>query len=120
MQINATQNTPIMLDGLVLEEVSEFTYLGGIMRNKGGTDEDVKARIRKARHAFITLRPIWTNKKLKLSTKIKIFNSNVKTVLLYDAESCMERTGTGQETANIHEPLSPTNFEYLVANEDLK
>ena len=42
-----------------------------------GTEEDVKARIQKARVAFIMLRKIWRAKQIKINTKLRIFNSNV-------------------------------------------
>jgi len=47
-----------VIDGRI-EEVDEFTYLGSIVSKKGGTDEDIQARIGKARQAFVMLRPIW-------------------------------------------------------------
>jgi len=37
----------------------EFTYLGSIVSKKGGTDEDIQARIRKARQAFVMPWPMW-------------------------------------------------------------
>ena len=47
----------------------------------------MKARIGKARQAFTSLKPIWSSKKISLKTKLKLYNSNVKTVLLYGSES---------------------------------
>ncbi len=48
------------------------------MDDMGGTDADVKARIGKARAAFIQLNNIWNSKEIGQRTKIKIFNSNVR------------------------------------------
>ena len=50
-------------------------------------DEDIKCRINKARHAFNTLRPIWRSTALSLRNKIRIFNTSVKSVLLYGSET---------------------------------
>ena len=61
-----------------------FTYLGSIIDQQGGTAADVKARIGKARGAFIQLKKIWASKELSLTTP---FNSNVKSVLLYGAQT---------------------------------
>jgi hypothetical protein len=47
-----------------------------------GAKQDVKTRIQKARRAFITLKNIWKPGKLKTEASIKIFNTNVKTILL--------------------------------------
>ncbi|VDP53978.1 unnamed protein product [Schistosoma margrebowiei] len=52
-----------------------------------GSDADVKARIGKARAAYLQLRNIWNSKQLSTNTKVRIFNTNVKTVLLYGAET---------------------------------
>ncbi|VDP30435.1 unnamed protein product [Schistosoma margrebowiei] len=70
-----------------LEDVKTFTYLGSIIDEHGGSDADVKARIGKARAAYLQLRNIWNSKQLSTNTKIRIFNTIVKTVLLYWAET---------------------------------
>ena len=65
------------MNGEPLEETDSFTYLGSTIHKHGGTEEDVKARIPKARVAFIMLRNIWRAKQIKTNTKLRIFNSNV-------------------------------------------
>ena len=64
-----------------------FTYLGSIIDKKGGTDADVRTRIGKARTAYLQLRNIWSTKVVSIRTKIRLFNSNIKSVLLYGAET---------------------------------
>ena len=66
---------------------TQFTYIGSTINKNGGTEEDVKARIQKARVAFIMLRTIWKAKQIKTNTKLRIFNWNVKAVLLYGSET---------------------------------
>jgi len=78
---------PVKLEGNEIDEVETFTCLGSIIDKHGGTDADVKARIGKARGAFIQFKNIWSSKVLSLHTKISLFNSNVKSVLLYGAET---------------------------------
>ena len=58
--------------------------MGSVVDKMGGTDADVKARIGKARAAFLQLKNVWNSKDLTLQTKV---NSNVKSVLLYGAET---------------------------------
>ncbi|VDP69659.1 unnamed protein product [Schistosoma curassoni] len=54
-----TQNSnPFTLDGETLDDVESFTYLGSIIDKQGGSDADVKARIGKARDAFLQLKNI--------------------------------------------------------------
>ena len=83
LKINTNSSTPVIIDGRNIEEVTSFTYLGSIINSEGGTDEDIKIRIQKARAAFIMMSRIWKSKEIGLRTKIRLFNSNVKAVLLY-------------------------------------
>ena len=63
----------VLIAGERVEEVDEFTYLGSIVSKKGGTDEDIQARIWKARQAFATLKPMWRSTALTTGTKLRIF-----------------------------------------------
>ena len=87
IRINATVNTPITVNGEPIKEVESFVYLGSVLDKEGGTDRDVAARIGKARGAFIMLKNIWASKGINTRTKLRIFNSNVKSVLLYGCET---------------------------------
>ncbi|VDP26611.1 unnamed protein product [Schistosoma mattheei] len=82
LRYNTGCTNPITIDGEDLEDLKTFTYLGRIIDEHGGSDEDVKARIGKARAAYLQLRNIWNSKQLSTNTKVRIFNTNVKTVLL--------------------------------------
>ena len=62
----------------MLDEITSFTSLGSVVSTTGGTDENVKIGIGKARAAFITLSNIWKSREITKATKLKIFNSNVK------------------------------------------
>ncbi|VDP17300.1 unnamed protein product [Schistosoma margrebowiei] len=62
LKFKAENNNPITLDGETLEDVESFTYLGSIIDEQGGSDADVKARIGKARTAFLQLKSIWNSK----------------------------------------------------------
>ncbi|KAL3866766.1 hypothetical protein ACJMK2_044042 [Sinanodonta woodiana] len=84
---NASSNTPITVEGDALEEVDSFTYLGSILDKQGGTDADVKTRIGKARAAFHQLKNIWGSRQFNITTKIRVFNTIVKPILLYGAET---------------------------------
>ena len=70
-----------------MEIVESFTYLGSIIDGKGGTEADVRTKIGKARTAFDNLSNVWKASKISNSTKIRLFNSNVKSVLLYGCET---------------------------------
>ena len=87
MKMNTTANAPITVGGEPLREVESFVYLGSVVDHQGGTDRDVTARIGKARAAFVMLKNIWASGGISMRTKLRIFNSNVKSVLLYGCET---------------------------------
>jgi hypothetical protein len=68
-------------------EVEAFTYLGSVVDRKGNTDADVRERIGKARAVFVQPKNISSSKELSLKTNVRLFNTNVKSVLLYGSET---------------------------------
>lgn len=87
MSINTSSNIPFTMYGAALESVTSFTYLGSIISSSGGSNEDIKSRLSKAKSAFGMLSSIWQSTAISRDTKIKIFNANVKSVLLYACET---------------------------------
>jgi len=71
-------------------------FQGGGLK-KGGTEEDIQARIGKGRQAFATLRPIWRSTALTSKTKLRVFGSNVEAVLLYGSETWRLTEGLEQK-----------------------
>ena len=76
----------ININGENLKQVKKFTYLGSVIHSEEGAKADITNRINKARNTFMTLINIWQSKQYSLKTKIKLHNSNVKSVLLYGSE----------------------------------
>jgi len=70
-----------------IEEMEEFVYLGSVVSTTGGIDQDVEARLRKARLAFRAIDKRLTSQIFEKATKEKIFNSSMKAVLLYASKS---------------------------------
>ncbi|XP_078345642.1 uncharacterized protein LOC144631127 [Oculina patagonica] len=87
MRTKSKQRGKIKLNGEDLEDVESFTYLGSIITVTGGTEEDMKCRIGKARLAFNMLRPVWNASSISTKTKLRIFTTNVKATLLYGSET---------------------------------
>lgn len=87
MKIKSTDQRNIQIEENVIENVSEFNYLGSVISNKGGCKNDIKRRIGRAQYTFNSMIKIWLTKELSLKTKIRLFNSNVKSILLYGCES---------------------------------
>ena len=87
MRIGTKRGDGVSVSGGRTEEVDEFTYLGNVVSKKRCTDEDIRAQIGKAMQAFAMLRPIWRPKALTTKAKLRVFESNVKAVLLYGSET---------------------------------
>ncbi|VDP36310.1 unnamed protein product [Schistosoma margrebowiei] len=94
LKFKVENNNPITLDGETLEDVESFTYLGSIIDEQGGSNADVKAKIGKARTAFLQLKNLWNSKQLSTNIRVRIFNTNVKVVLLYGAGTWRTTTTT--------------------------
>ena len=56
MRWNSPTSGKVQVDGEELEKVSKFVYLGGTVTQKGGSEEDIKSQLGKARTAFSKLR----------------------------------------------------------------
>jgi hypothetical protein len=67
--------------------MTQVVYLGSIIDNTGGTEADIATRIQKAQAAFSMLSKIWKSGAYSTQTKLRIFNTNVKAVLLYGCET---------------------------------
>jgi hypothetical protein len=77
MRINAKSKERFKANDKDVDDVEEFTYLGSVVTTTGGTEDA----------AFIQLYPVCKAKQISIKTKIKIFSSNVKSVLLYGCET---------------------------------
>ncbi|XP_055997932.1 uncharacterized protein LOC130047300 [Ostrea edulis] len=106
MKINTTVQLPVTVGGEPIKEVESFIYLGSVMDRQGGTDRDIKSRIGKARAAFTMLKNIWASKNIRITTKLRILNSNVKSVLLYGAETWRMTKTTLQKIQTFTTPVS--------------
>ena len=87
MVLNTGRRMVMELNGKVIEKVEEFNYLGAKITKNGGSSEDIKQRICKAKVNFNQLGRFWRAKKVKMKTKIKIYKSNIRSVLLYGCET---------------------------------
>ncbi|XP_062609873.1 uncharacterized protein LOC134271677 [Saccostrea cucullata] len=86
MRINVKKKDAIRLNDKEIEDVEAFLYLGATMDKNGGTEADIGRRLGLARTAFASLAKIWKSAQYSTKTKLKIFNTNVLSVLLYCAE----------------------------------
>ena len=78
---------PIIINNETVETVTAFTYLGSILSSCSNSSDESQRRIGLASSVMKSLSRIWNQKKLSLSTKIRIYSAYVLPVLLYGSES---------------------------------
>ena len=71
---------------VVGEEVDDVE--GAIVDKEGRGSKDIMHRLRKAPGAFQRLRRVWAATGIGRRTKIRLFKTLVRPVLLYDCETC--------------------------------
>ena len=81
LRLNTPNTEKVKIDGQDIEEVESFVYLGANFSNEGGTENDIKARLGKARVAYNKLDKFWKNSQFTIKTKVNVFKSNVISVL---------------------------------------
>ena len=80
-------STPsLTVAGKTLECVDNFTYLVSEISRDGSEQKDIKNRLSKAKNVFAYLRPIWRLSVYSIRTKLDLYNSIVKSKLLYWSE----------------------------------
>ena len=87
MTVNTANMQKFRLEETEIEEVGSFVYLRIVVSESGGTEEDVVSRINKANGVFVQLYPVWRNPNISKEVKVRIFNTNIKSVLLYACET---------------------------------
>ena len=87
MRMNNTNDQPITINGNGIEEVDTFIYLGATVSKEGGIDKEIRRRLGHFRVAYDKPHKIWSSSQLSRRTKLKIFKSNVISVLLYGSET---------------------------------
>ena len=67
--------------------VEKFTYPWAIVcKQGGGGEEDIRARIERARRAFVKLNKVWSSSSVTRKTNIRLYKTLVKPILLYGCE----------------------------------
>ena len=87
MRMNSRREDKVMIGREEVEDVKEFVYLGATVTKEGGGTEDIKNRLSKAQGAFFNLRNIWNTRSIGRNTKIELFKTLVRPVLLYGCEA---------------------------------
>ena len=86
MRMNTRREDKVMIGREEVEDVEEFVYLDATVTKEGGGTGDIKKRLSKAQGAFFNFW-IWNTRSIGLNTKIKLFKTLVRPVLLYGCEA---------------------------------
>ena len=79
---------PIYADGVPLEDVDSFVYLGSRIEINGSSENEVGVRIAKAEGAFNLLKcNLWALDRVSVQTKCRVYMTSVRPVLLYGCET---------------------------------
>ena len=70
-----------------LQQTENFVYLGGNISTNDGSGKDIKRRIGLTRGMLQTMNRIWTSKELSKQTTMRVYETLVKSVLLYNSET---------------------------------
>ena len=87
MRMNTKARTDITVNGNPLENVDEFKYLGSMLTTDNNIEKEISTRIAMASAAFNKMSQIWKSQEYSVPTKLKLYKSNVRSVLLYGAET---------------------------------
>ena len=88
LMTNNTQgiSTEVKVNGQRLETVTSFRYLGSIITDEGSKTK-ILARIAQATAALTRLKPLWNNRHITVSSKIRLMRSLVMSIFLYASET---------------------------------
>ena len=78
-------NTEIKVNGQKLETVTSFKYLGSLVPGEGSKLE-ILTRIAQTTVALTRLKPVWNDRSISLSSKIRLMCSLVTSIFLYASE----------------------------------
>ena len=79
-------NTEIKVNGQKLGTVTNFMYLGSVITDEGSKVE-IHSRIAQTTAALTRLKPVWNDRSISLSSKIRLLRSLVTSIFLYACES---------------------------------
>ena len=88
LMTNNTQgiSTEVKVNGQRLQTVTSFRYLGSIITDEGSKPE-ILARIAQTTAALTRLKPLWNDRNITVSSKIRLMRSLVMSIFLYACET---------------------------------
>ena len=79
-------STQIIVNGQKLETVTSLKYLGSVKANEGSKPE-ILSRIAQTTAAWTRLKPVWNDRSISLSSKVRLMRFLVTFIFLYACDS---------------------------------
>ena len=116
-------NTEIKVNGQELETVTSFKYLGSVIIDEGFKPE-ILSRIAQTAAALTRLQPVWNDKSISLSSKIRLMRSLVTSTFLYACESRILTAELQRRTQAMemrcYRKILCNSYKDHVANEEVR
>ena len=75
-------NTEMKINGQNLQTGTSVKYLGSVITDEG-SEPEILSRIVQTTAAVTRLKPVWNDRRISLSSKIRLMRSLVKSIFLY-------------------------------------
>ena len=101
-------NSPVSLDSNTsIELVKDFTYLGSVISSNGSLLPELQARLSKVTSVMGRLnRYLWRKPNISRKTKLRIFNAQVGSVMLYGAATWQASAATLKKIDVFHTKIN--------------
>jgi len=100
-----SRNAPklmITIGGTELNQVEQFTYLGGVISEDARSEHDIKRRINLATGVASSLNTVLESRDISKATKVRVYCALVLSVLLYNSETWTMRV-TDEDRLRVFE-----------------
>ena len=120
MTLNVNVPAPFLLEDQALSSIQTFTYLRSVVRQGGGTNEDIQSRLSEARNTFRSLNAVWRSSQYSIKTKLRFYQNCILSILLFGSEypgltehhlaklSSFTHQASGESNASFGQEPSPT------------
>ena len=111
----------IYMDGILLEDVQIFKYLGATLKSDGASGNELRIRIATATSSMIRLNIICTSKNISFKIKFNLYRSLVLSILLYGCETWTLMSDEEKRISafenKAHRRLLEINYRHMKTNQ---
>ena len=114
-------NTEMKVNGQKIDTVTSFKYLGSVVTDEGSKPE-ILSRLAQTTAALTRLKPVWIDKSISLSSKMRLLRSLATSIFLYACESWtltaeLQRRIRAMEMMCYHKILHISYKDHVISEE---